>query len=379
MSLLIESFKLSNFRNHRSFELRDIENLTVFIGRNGVGKTNILEGIQLLSSATSFKHPLISQLIEEGFDFGRLECCMTDGSRQLDVKLTLSEGKRRYEINGKSKQIADMKGMIPTISFSRDDMQLVKGSSSKRRDALDAIGSQLAKNYYLIRQDYEKIVRQKNKLLKEDAPSLLIESADETLAMCGAQLFCYRVALLRRLAPFIEKNYSEISNQGESIGISYTPSWLYLDKKEEAPVLADDQEVKKDQIKALILENLEKFRVQERIRQRALVGPHNDKILIHISEKDATNYASQGQQRSAVLAWKMAEADLIIDMKETRPILLLDDVLSELDAVRREKLVSFVARSSQAFLTATDLSFFPQKLVEEARIVKLGENEGGVM
>ena len=366
MDLRITTLSYSNFRNYESFSLGNVGPLTIFIGRNAVGKTNVLEGIHLLTSANSFRHPQINQLILEGKDNAFLQMDATDGNRLVTVGLSLERGKRRYTLNGKAKQASDVRGMLPSVAFTPDDLEIAKKSSSIKRDALDNLGAQLSKNYYVIRKDYEKALRYKNRLLKEEAPHALVEAMNETFLTCATQLFCYRIALFDRMIPLVTRNYRSISNSEDPFEARYTPSWSHLDATEPL-----EEEYDKIKVTDLLSKSLSRFWVDEANRRRSLVGPHNDKINFFISGRDTSSFASQGQQRSIVLAWKLAEVEMIRQTVGTNPVLLLDDVMSELDEARRDLLVKHVNEDIQTFITATDLSPFNESLLDIADVVKL--------
>lgn len=363
MDLRIENIAFSHFRNYDTFSLDAVGDLTIFIGRNGVGKTNILEGINLLTSGDSFRHAQISQLLKEGSDHARVEMGASDGNRQLDISLDMEPGKKKYQVNGKVKALADYKGTLPAVSFTPDDLELAKKSSTVKRDAIDSLGMQLSKNYYVVHRDYEKTIRYKNRLLKEEASRPLVESINDTLVLCASQLFCYRVALFNRLIPVVGGYYNDISNTDERFRAHYIPSWGSDEMGEGAP--------SRDDVKEWLYSELSRRMDEERARGRSLVGPHADKIVFTLSNRDASGFASQGQQRSIVLSWKLAEVRVVKQSLGTSPVLLLDDVMSELDAQRRDKLITFVNDDIQTFITATDLSNFNDELVEKAQVIQL--------
>lgn len=365
MDLSITHLSFRNFRSYETFELGDIGPLTVFVGPNAVGKTNIVEGIQLLTAQSSFKHPTVEQLVHAGAPFGRIEADVSDGKRALQLAVTLEEGKKKHLLNGKPKRTADLKGLVPSVTFTPDDLELSKGSQSVRRTALDALGSQLSKNHYLIRRDYEKVLRHKNRLLKEEAAPMLVDSINEMLVTCGAQLTCYRAALFEKLSLRMGEYYREITGGHESLGTRYIPSWRRNDDggEEVAPT--------RDEARAALECALAEHSGEERARRRSVVGPHADRIEFFIDGRDASAFGSQGQQRSVVLAFKLAEAALVQDVLQQKPILLLDDVMSELDAARRRSLVSFIADDIQTFITTTNLDYFDADIRDAARIVEL--------
>lgn len=382
MVMRISDISLVDFRNYERFSLAGLGNLTILIGRNGVGKTNILEAVQLMTSGTSFRHPQIAQLIRHGSGQARVQAEMTDGNRALSCALALEPGKKRYFVNGKPKGAGDIRGMLPSVVFQPDDLQLAKKSSSVKRDALDALGSQLTGNYHVVAGDYEKTLRYKNRLLKDEAPPDLVQAINETLVTCGSQLFCYRVALFSRMLPLLQRVYADIAGAAEPLLIAYLPSWEHvagvtLPEGSAGLVAREPLDVRdngapdRDRVRELFQAALERHGAEEVQRKRSLVGPHNDKLGFFLASRDASAFASQGQQRSIVLAWKLAEVEMVRQTLGTNPVLLLDDVMSELDESRRDTLVGLASEDIQTFMTATDLSGFNSALLERARIVRL--------
>lgn len=371
----IQSISFADFRNYERLQLDGLGELTVFVGRNAIGKTNILEGVQLLTSASSFRHPQIAQLVREGRPGARIALEAGDGNRQISTALALEAGKRRYTVNGKPKQAADVRGLLPSVAFTPDDLQLAKKSSGVKRTALDDLGVQLTRNYYIVRRDFEKTVRYKNRLLRDDASQALIDSINETLVTCGAQLYCLRRALFARLVPHVARAYADLSHGNEPFEATYTPSWDRWDSPvrpsnaHDVPAGASGPSV--PDARERMAKELQRFAAEERRRGRCLIGPHADEIAFTLDGRDASTFASQGQQRSIVLAWKLAEVQMVREVLGTAPVLLLDDVLSELDGHRREMLVSFVTEDVQTFITATDLDGFAPDLLHRAQVIHL--------
>lgn len=367
MSLSVESLSFRNFRNYRCFSLEDIGRITLLVGPNAVGKTNVVEGIQLLTAIASFRHPKLSYLVREGATSAQARMTVGDGSRELSVDMIVEEGKRRYLLNGKAKRPADLKGMVPSVTFTPDDLAVVKGGNAGRRALVDALGSQLSANHYRIVKDYEQVLRSKNRLLKEEADPLLIESIDEMVIRVGAQLTCYRAALFARLMPYIEHHYQATSRSGDIVTGRYVPSWV----SDEGAAVRSGEVPSRDEAREAIAFALGCRRAEERARRKAVVGPHSDRIELFVDGRDASTFASQGQQRTIVLAIKFAEVSLIEEVLDQRPVLLLDDVMSELDATRRRALVEHIESGFQTFITTTNLSYFDDDLVKKARVVEL--------
>lgn len=374
MDLKIASLTFDDFRNYRHLELSDIGDLTILVGHNAVGKTNILEGIQLLTAATSFRHPTIGQLVRAGCSTAHLETVETDGNRLIDLSLGMEEGKRRYLINGKAHTAGDVRGRLPAVTFTPDDLQLAKRSSGVKRNALDELGSQLTGNYDVVKHDYEKVVRYKNRLLKDDAPDELVLSINETLITCGSQLFCYRTALFRRLLERLGDYYATLSSGHEKLAARYEASWDASRETSQTNGISSGDiyaNASRDDVRKMLARALEEQLPVERRRRRSLVGPHADQVTLLLDGADVADFASQGQQRSVVLAWKLAEVSVVEESLHQHPVLLMDDVMSELDDERRDALVGFVQNDIQTFITATNLEFFNQNLIDKAHVVRL--------
>ncbi|WP_165062731.1 DNA replication/repair protein RecF [Adlercreutzia sp. ZJ154] len=350
--LRISDIYLRDFRSYNRLHLEVPGKLTVLVGPNAIGKTNIVEAIQLLTSMQSFRHSKTAELLRYGASNSRVEIKASDGNRELEIALALEEKARHYKLNGKAKRASDLRGLVPSVAFTPDDLNLIKGSPSKRRDSLDALGAQLNKNYHVIQKDFEKVLHHKNKLLKDGAKNML-DAINELFVRVGSQLENYRHALFTRIEPEITRKYQQISG-GEKLSGTYVSSWM------------NEENFYEDLQKAV-----EANTAAELNAGRTLVGPNHDRIEFAINDMDAGKFASQGQQRSAVLAWKLAEAEIIEDLLGTLPILLLDDVMSELDGDRRSALVDYLQRDSQTFITTTNMDYFDKKAISDAHIVKL--------
>ncbi len=371
MSLQITQLELSNFRNYREFKCDDLSKLNIFVGPNAVGKTNIVESIDLLTSISSFRNPRVAELMGPYEDFARARARVKDDHRALEFELRVKDGKKKYFYNGKEKPANQLRGIMPSVTFTPDDLSLVKGANSFRRRALDMLGSQLSANYPVVRKDFEQILRQKNNLLKDNPSLVFLESVNEMFVLYAAQLYCYRVSLFEKLLPYVSEYYRNISHRGEEVTARYLPSWLAENVSHETFAVDLPDSHDKEQVRSVLLDAVNASSQRELAARHALVGPHKDSILFSIDGREAGTFGSQGQQRSLVLAWKLAEVRLVQEMLDTKPILLLDDVMSELDELRRQELTRYVLSSTQTFITTTNLSYFTQDMLDCAHIVHL--------
>lgn len=378
MSLKISRITLNDVRGYSRLQLDDVADLTIIVGPNAVGKTNIIEAIQLLTTGTSFRKPSPPEVISWGKEEGYASIILEGDKRNLEHRAIINQEKRIFEINGKKKSASSIRSSLPCVLFTPDDLQLIKASSSKRRDALDSLAIQLAKNYSSLKKDYQQALQQRNLLIKEGIHSgPLFESWDESLALHGARLGLTRWRLFSRLFENLAPVYSQISHN-ERIESLYIPSWKRLGLKEsqinDISQFSPDTNPSSttiDEIKDILLAQSVEVADQELSRGLSLIGPHKDEILFFINGKNARLFASQGQQRTIVLALKIASVVLINEIIGNEPVLLLDDVMSELDESHREALMQFIKKNAQTFITTTNLEYFNEETLEEARVIEV--------
>ena len=375
MSLKIHKLQLLNFRNYESLVLDDLQQVTAFVGHNAVGKTNIIEAIQLITSFASFRHPKLEYLVREGAPHASVHGVLCGDERMLDIRMNIEPGHKEYLVNGKRKAPADLKSLLPSVIFTPDDLELVKGAPGTRRRELDTLGSQLSANHYTVKKDYESVLKHKNKLLKDEESPELIKSINEMMITCGAQLSFYRAALVRKLNPYLKEAHERISFSRETLELVYIPSW---EEEVRAAAYCTTPIFTRDEARAHMQQVLNICFDREVASHRSLVGPHLDNAFFKLNGKDASIFGSQGQQRSIVLALKIAELSMMQDILHQKPVLLLDDVMSELDETRRSQLVSFIKDDMQVFITATTQAYFSQNLLPAINIVNLPLEQGNM-
>ncbi|MDO8915042.1 MAG: DNA replication/repair protein RecF [Coriobacteriia bacterium] len=363
--MIATSLKLEGFRNYGRYELTPHPALTVLVGPNAAGKTNLIEALQLMTAASSFRHPRWEDLVGWGTAGATVIMEACEGQRRLDISLEVdADGAHSFRVNGQTKRRAsEVTGRFPSVVFTPDDLSLVKGPAERRRAAIDDLGSQLSPAYASLRRDFGRVVRQRNTLLKEDPHNRELSVWDEQLASLGARFVTHRLRLLSRVMDEAARHYTAMA-PGESL------AWHYEDHcglHSEAQGPLPEQ----DLVEGCIHAELVRRAGEERRRAVTLVGPHRDDIVFTLDGRDTRSFASQGQQRTAALAWKLAEVDVIEDVARSRPMLLLDDVMSELDADRRAALSRTVIGRTQTFITTTNLGYFDAAMLADATIVEL--------
>jgi DNA replication and repair protein RecF len=325
----------------------------------------VVEAVQLLTTGVSFRNPLWADLVKWGAGAARATMIAEGDGRKLEVGLDITEaGRRTFRVNGTvRRKKAEVTGILPSVLFTPDDLRMVKESPDKRRDALDALGRQLSAAYAAILTEYDRALRQRNALLKYEAPDPeAMRAWTERLVELGSSLSRHRLRLFERLAPFVSGLYGTLSG-GETLSVSYHSS--------VAGEVAEIPEAN-DEFRNLFVRRLEEKAAEEAARRSTAVGPHRDDVVFKVGGRDARTFASQGQQRSVVLAWKLAEVHVVEDVTGGEPVLLLDDVMSELDEDRRRALAAFVGERVQTIVTTTNTGYFEPAFIEHATVIRVG-------
>ena len=358
----ITKLEITDFRNYARFVLEPAQGLTILVGPNAAGKTNIIEAIQLVTAAKSFRRPEFSDLIRYGCSGARVALRAEDGPRLLETTLDLEEGgKRSYLVNGQPRhRHSEVAGLLPSVVFSPDDLAIVKGPAERRRAAIDDLGDQISPTYGSLRRDYGKSVRQRNALLREGVQGAPLEAWDEQVITLGSRLVVHRLGLLERTMVHASARYSEMTN-GEML------DYVYIDRCG----LGTCASLEQSDVAAAMREQFAARRAEEQRRVTTLVGPHRDDIVLQVDGNNARSFGSQGQQRTIALAWKLAEVEMVEEVLRRKPVLLLDDVMSELDAERRDALSRVVAGEIQTVVTTTTTAYFTSDTLERAAIVPI--------
>lgn len=342
--MYIERIKLINFRNYENQEVSFSKEINCLYGDNAQGKTNLLEAIHICSLGKSHKMSRDSELVffkKEGYF---IEIDLIRNNRKCKIEVGGSDGKRKkIKISGKeTNKRRELIGKLIVVLFSPDEMKIIKEGPQNRRRFLDILGAQLSTAYLFDLQQYQKVMEQRNTLLRQIYYNPLLEDTldvwDQKLAQFGARIIIKREEIIKKLNEKIIDIHKEITNNQEIIKLEYKNS-----------VIKNNTQNLQNKIQ----EEIKKSRRSDIKRGITQVGPHRDDILFIINEKDAEKFCSQGQQRTAVLSLKLAELGIVKDTIGENPVLLLDDVFSELDEGRRIMLAKHI-RETQTFITSTD-------------------------
>jgi DNA replication and repair protein RecF len=359
VTLFVRYLELREFRSYEHFVLEPDEELTILVGPNAAGKTNIIEAVELLTAAASFRRPGWAEVVRWGAEEASAHMRAEGDGRVLEVDMVASStGRRLYRVNGKlRRRVSEVAGILPRVVFTPDDLRIVKDSAERRRSAVDSVGDQLSPAYRTSRIEFERILKHRNRLLRDEPPDEMLEVWTSRLIESGVLFSGHRKRLFDRLSRRMSEVYRMLS-AGEELVATYVPSWEMV-----SPSAQDSHTSMSNALRV-------KGR-EERARGMTLVGPHRDEIGLGIDGRDARSFASQGQQRTIALAWKLAEVGVITEIAGQPPVLLLDDVMSELDAQRRHALARFVGDAAQTLMTTTNLGYFDEALVRRAKVVNL--------
>ncbi len=372
---------LTNFRNYARQDLDLSEGTVLLFGENAQGKTNILEAAFLLAAGRSERASVDADYIAwdsrgDAQPFARIAAKVTRTAGDATVELTFAgrEGaagrlvaSKRFKLNGVAKRGSDVTGVITCVLFTTDDMDLVRGAPSGRRRFMDTMLVQADRPYARALQHYNKVLPQRNALLKRIKEGAAdrdeLSYWDEELAREGAILVAARARAIEELKAIASELHAELSGGQEAFAIEYAPRLSERDATGEGLSHADETASR-------LLQALGAGRTRDIAAGLTLMGPHRDDIEMTLDEHPAASFASRGQQRTAALALRLAEARLLLSRTGERPVLLLDDVLSELDASRRAGVLGAV-ESDQVIVTSADADRFDAAVTRTAQVWRI--------
>ena len=345
----ISHLSLQDFRSYKNLELPLNEGTHIFIGENGEGKTNIVEAIMYLALLSSHRISTDAPLIKLGAERGYIRAKVSDQDRDTLIELEINNGKaNRAKVNQNPvRSQRAISGIVKAICFSPEDLDLVRGDPSERRSFLDHLLIQRNPRLGGVISDYEKALKQRNTLLKARAPESTLAPWNEHLANFGGEIIAARLKLIRELIPHLMNSY-------ENISVKKQPSLEYKSNLEN---LTENKEDNKSEM----LKKIEEVGFQERERGVSLVGPHRDDLLLNLGEHPVKGFASHGESWSIALSLRLASYQLL-KTDGDNPILILDDVFSELDEKRRERLVALTNTAEQTLITVAVANDLPSEL-----------------
>ena len=386
--MLIKHISLANFRNYETAEVSFAPGVNLLVGPNGQGKTNLVEAIRYLSTLSSHRVagylPLIRHAKPE-IEQAVIRVLANHDSRDalLEVELNRSSPNRARINKANATRLRDILGYVNTVTFAPEDLDIIKKDPSNRRAFIDELLVQVSPRFSGVFTDYERVLRQRNTLLRtarqtsaKGTALSTLDAWDESLVKFGAEIVAARVALVDRLRPLLTEAYQSIAianNEPRILTKSSLVGATVVDE-DDTGALENIESSNVTEVEELFRAKLAQIRQNELDRGITMVGPHRDDLVLMLSDLPAKGYASHGESWSFALALRLASISLL--RAETRsgdPILILDDVFAELDAGRRSRLAELVANNEQVIITAAVGEDVPAEL--KARVFKVAAGE----
>lgn len=367
----VKHLTLSNFRNYETVELPLTTGVNLLVGKNGQGKTNLAEAIFFAATLSSHRVSGYLPLIRQGENKAivRVLARFEDRENLLELELNADSPNRARINKSEMPRVRDILGYVNAIIFSPEDLDIVKRDPSNRRAFIDELIVQLSPRMSAVYSDYERVLKQRNTLLKSaknmtssNSGLSTLDSWDQSLVKIGSEIIATRYDVVQRIAPFLSEAYGAIADETNDPSIQLKSSLLSSEAEMEgtnAELTTGD----KTEIEDLYRSRLALLRNKELERGITLVGPHRDDLLLLLGTLPAKGYISHGESWSYALALKLASASLIRkDARAGDPILILDDVFAELDTTRRSRLAALISHNEQVIITAAVAEDVPSEL-----------------
>ncbi|WP_075983370.1 DNA replication/repair protein RecF [Bacillus massilinigeriensis] len=358
--MYIEHLLLKNYRNYESLEAKFENKVNVILGENAQGKTNVMESIYVLAMAKSHRTSNDKELIRWDEDYAKIEGRIKKISSSIPMQLVISKKGKKAKCNHiEQRKLSQYVGNMNVVMFAPEDLHLVKGSPQVRRRFIDMEIGQVSPLYLHEISQYQKILQQRNHYLKllqtnKQNDQTMLEILTEQFIQSAVKIVIKRFEFLQMLQKWAFPIHEGISRGLETLKIQYKPSVDVLESQDMSKMVK------------VFEEKFSKIKAREIDRGISLFGPHRDDIVFYVNDRDVQTYGSQGQQRTTALSLKLAEIELIYSEIGEYPILLLDDVLSELDDYRQSHLLNTIQGKVQTFVTTTSVEGIDHQTLKEA-------------
>ncbi len=352
----ILDLKLLNFRNYEKLELQFNPFKNIIIGKNGMGKTNIVEAIYVLALTKSFRGSKEDVIIKYNTDLARIEGTIKDRYKDT-YKVIIKSNEKKVKINNNNiDRISDYISRINIVLFTSEDLKLIKDTPNTRRKLINIELSQFSNDYLKILTMYNKVLKQRNSYLKTlyingNASKDYLDILTNQLIEIGIKVNKYRADFINNISKYIEDNYKKIAKK-DGLRLVYKSD--YNDKSKEELLKLYKKELNRDMTLG-----------------KTNIGIHRDDYEFYLNDKNLKDYGSEGEQKNAVISLKLAEINIFKEEKDVTPILILDDLFSELDQQKINNILKFISEDIQTFVTTTDLKKVSKKLMDNSKIFKV--------
>ena len=364
--MYLKHFIAQNYRNLQQFEVDFDPNVNIFIGQNAQGKTNLLEAIYFLALTRSHRTSNDKELIAFGKDYANVSGHIYKSQIDLSLRVLITtKGKKVWVNRVEQAKLSKYVGQLNAILFSPEDLDLIKGAPNLRRRFMDQEFGQISAEYLYFAGKYKQVLQQKNNYLKQLAKgeahdTMFLEVLSDQLAGVAAEIIVRRFQFLNYLDQYARDAYAHISTSAEKLEVIYRPSVKEISVKDSV-----------EEVYHKVLNNFQNNQKLEILKGTTLSGPHRDDIDFELDGKNAHLYGSQGQQRTIALSIKLAEIQLVHQLTDEYPLLLLDDVMSELDHNRQSALLNYIHGKTQTFITTTDLEGISWEIIKKPKIYRI--------
>lgn len=361
----LTNLQLQNFRNYESVQLEFTDGVHVFIGENAQGKTNLMESIYALAMTKSHRTTNDKELIGWNKEFATIKGTVEKTATKTNLELQFSKKGKIAKVNYlEQKRLSSYLGNLNVILFAPENLTLVKGSPQNRRKFVDMELGQMSSLYLYDLVEYNRVLKQRNTYLKQLAikkkqPDEYLEVLSEMLSELASKIVFHRLDFMKQLEALAIPIHDQLSLGREKFSVSY-----------QATIPLEDG-LTPSQMKEIYIDQFKKNQTREADQATTLIGPHRDDLIFYLNEISVQTYGSQGQQRSTVLSLKLAEIELMKLSTGEYPLLLLDDVLSELDDDRQTHLIKAIENKVQTFITTTSLDGIKQQFINEPVVIPI--------
>lgn len=361
----LTNLQLQNFRNYESVQLEFTDGVHVFIGENAQGKTNLMESIYALAMTKSHRTTNDKELIGWNKEFATIKGTVEKTATKTNLELQFSKKGKIAKVNYlEQKRLSSYLGNLNVILFAPENLTLVKGSPQNRRKFVDMELGQMSSLYLYDLVEYNRVLKQRNTYLKQLAikkkqPDEYLEVLSEMLSELASKIVFHRLDFMKQLEALAIPIHDQLSLGREKFSVSY-----------QATIPLEDG-LTPEQMKEIYMNQFKKNQTREADQATTLIGPHRDDLIFYLNEVPVQTYGSQGQQRSTVLSLKLAEIELMKLSTGEYPLLLLDDVLSELDDDRQTHLIKAIENKVQTFITTTNLDGIKQQFINEPVVIPI--------
>ncbi len=361
----LTNLQLQNFRNYESVQLEFTDGVHVFIGENAQGKTNLMESIYALAMTKSHRTTNDKELIGWNKEFATIKGTVEKTATKTNLELQFSKKGKIAKVNYlEQKRLSSYLGNLNVILFAPENLTLVKGSPQNRRKFVDMELGQMSSLYLYDLVEYNRVLKQRNTYLKQLAikkkqPDEYLEVLSEMLSELASKIVFHRLDFMKQLEALAIPIHDQLSLGREKFSVSYQAT------------IPLEEGLTPSQMKEIYIDQFKKNQTREADQATTLIGPHRDDLIFYLNEIPVQTYGSQGQQRSTVLSLKLAEIELMKLSTGEYPLLLLDDVLSELDDDRQTHLIKAIENKVQTFITTTSLDGIKQQFINEPVVIPI--------